>query len=454
MRLRDALRIQRGELVAFVGAGGKTSALFRLAHELRDEGWRVLATTTTRLARSEMQHAPLAIQTTPTTSPSVIKQGLNEHGFVFLFGAEDIERDKIFGLPLNVITGLMDTVNSDVMLVEADGARRMPFKIPYDHEPVIPPDTSLVVPVAGVDALGQPLDEQHVYNATRLIERYGLPVGGTLVPAWMSLALRDPDMGLRGVPDSARVIVLLNKVVAASLYARGRARRVAQLTLRSPRIEAVLLGSMLDTGEPVCEVQRRVAAVVLAAGTSSRMGQSKPLLPWEDKHTVIETIVHRLITARVAEIVVVTGHRGDDVAQALASMPVKIVHNPDYEQGEMLSSLQVALRALPGTTAACLVVMGDQPMLDPRVLSHILTAYAEKKGEIIAPVYRGQRGHPVLIDRRFWPDLLELESGAPRDIIRRYPDQLALIETQTDSILRDIDTPEQYRLERRRAGLD
>src|SRR5512134_991946 len=165
MRLRDALRIQRGDVVAFVGAGGKTSALFRLAGELRAEGWRVLATTTTRLAWDEAQRAPLAVRLTPRVTPAAIREWLNEHGFVLLYQREDHEQRKVHGLHPDMIAGLVDSVNSDVLLIEADGSRRLPLKAPYDHEPVIPPDTTLVVPVAGLDVLGQPLDEEHVYNA-------------------------------------------------------------------------------------------------------------------------------------------------------------------------------------------------------------------------------------------------------------------------------------------------
>lgn len=451
MRLRDALEIQRGDVVAFIGAGGKTSALFRLGYELHEEGWRVLATTTTRLARQEMVYAPFAARLTPQIKPDMIHEWLNEHGFVFLYSREDKKRGKIIGLHPDVIPGLMDSVNSDVLLIEADGSRRLPFKAPYAHEPVIPPDTSLVVPVAGIDVLGQPLDEDHVYNAAAIMERYGFPEGGSMLPPWMAVTIRDPELGLRGVPDKARVVVLLNKVPING-YGRARARRVAQLVLRSPRVEGVVLGAMREPGEPVHEAQHRVAAVVLAAGISSRMGQSKALLPW-DERTVIEVIVSRLIAVRVSDIVVVTGHRSNDVARALADKPVQIVYNPNYLQGEMLSSLQAGLRTLDASTSACLVVLGDQPTLETRVINRVMAAYAEGKGDIVVPTYRGKRGHPVLIGQHFWPELLALESGAPRDVIRRHPDDLALLDLDTDSILRDIDTPEQYHRERRLAGL-
>jgi len=231
MRLRDALGIQRGEVVAFVGAGGKTSALFRLAHELREDGWRVLATTTTRVAMYEVEQAPFSAPLKVGTPPSQIRDWLNEHGFVFLYGTREASHHKIAGLHPEVLAGIVDSVNSDVLLIEADGARRLPLKVPRAHEPAIPPETTLVVPVAGVDALDQPLDEAHVYNAARLCDRYGFAEGERLIPPWMAVALRDPQLGLRGVPDWARVCVLLNKTPGEG-YVHRRARRVAQLVLR------------------------------------------------------------------------------------------------------------------------------------------------------------------------------------------------------------------------------
>lgn len=453
MRLREALRIQRGDMVAFVGAGGKTSALFRLAEELHVEGWRVLATTTTRMSEDEMRRAPSSVRVTATTQPQEIKARLDDHGFVFLYSVDDAGRHKVIGLNPDYISSLADSIDSDVLLIEADGARRLPLKAPKDHEPVIPQDVSLVVPVAGLDILGQPFDEDHVYNASRILGRYGFPEGAPILPPWVAVTLRDPQLGLRGVPESARVVVLLNKVDSGAHTLR-RARRIAQMILRSDRVGAVVLGSMGAAGDPVDELQQRVTAVVLAAGRSSRMkGQSKMLLPW-GRQTVIEAVVTRLLPFHFAEIVVVTGYQSEAVERKLAQLPVRMVHNEHYEQGEMLSSLQTGLRALPDSTAACLVVLGDQPMLEGPVIGRVVSAYTQGQGGIVLPSYRGERGHPVLFARRFWPELLDLTSGAPRDVVRRYPDQVASVSVETDSILRDIDTPEQYRRERSLARLD
>jgi molybdenum cofactor cytidylyltransferase len=243
----------------------------------------------------------------------------------------------------------------------------------------------------------------------------------------------------------------LNKVQTQGLV-QARARRIAQMMLRESSIDAVALAEVQQENNPVIEVHRRIAAIVLAGGLSRRMGRSKPLLPWGNR-TVIENIVGKLIPFRLSDVVVVTGYKADGVNSALGRLPVRTVFNPAYAVGEMLSSLKAGLRALGDDIDACLVVMGDQPQLSPRIVRQVINAYNQGAGSIVAPSYRGQRGHPVLIQRRYWPELLELSFGsAPRDVVRQYP--VAEIACEDDSILRDIDTPEQYAFEKRLAGLE
>jgi molybdenum cofactor cytidylyltransferase len=101
-----------------------------------------------------------------------------------------------------------------------------------------------------------------------------------------------------------------------------------------------------------------------------------------------------------------------------------------------------------------MIVLGDQPRIQPRIVNQVMMAYAEGQGKIVAPSYQMRRGHPILIDRRFWAEILSLpDDGAPRDVINKYSDQIAYINVDTDSVLRDVDTLEDYNQERWRAGL-
>ena len=449
MKLHRALDIVRGDVVAFIGAGGKTSAMVNLGHELAEMGWRVTATTTTKISADQLELLPYAV--TPGEGTGMLSKALSEFGFVFVY--DQIRSGNVYGPPDDYVSHMMDSVDSDVVLVEADNAHGLPLKAPFEHEPVIPSETSLVVPVASLAVLGQELDEENVYNAQAIIERYGFNEGQRVKSPWVAQVLRDEELGLARVPENARVIALLNQVTAHG-YARARARLIARLTLRSPRVSGVAIGSVRGA-KPIHEVQRPVAAVVLAAGMSTRMGQPKVLLPWTRKATILEHIIMQLILARIDHITVVTGNRAGEVRSLATKRGVDVTHNPNYEDGEIISSLQAGLGSLPDHTAAVLVVLGDQPRIQPKVVNQVLMAYAEGKGRIVAPTFQGDRGHPILIDRRYWPELLALPpGGAPRDVINKYKSEMALVPVETDSILQDVDTPEDYKRARWQAGLD
>lgn len=448
MKIYKALEITRGDVVSLIGAGGKTSIMVGLGYELAEQGWRVLATTTTRLSDDQLALMPYALPY--QTEPTEISKALGEHRFVFLY--DEIRQGKVYGPPPEWVRILLDSVDSDVLLIEADGARGLPLKAPLSHEPVIPSETSLVVAIASLTVLGQPLDEAHVYNAQALTERFGFYPGSRVKSPWVAQVLRDEEVGLQGVPQNARVVAFLNQTPPQG-YLRARARLIARLILRSPRVSGVALGAVRGSDQ-VLEVQRPVGAVVLAAGMSSRMGQSKALLPWTEGKTIIEHIIEQLILTRVDHIVVVTGQQSSEVKRLVSRYDVDIVYNRSFRTGEMVSSLKVGLNALPPHIAAAMVVLGDQPRIQPKVIYQVMMAYAEGAGSIIAPRYEMQRGHPILIDRRFWPEIQALGSdAAPRDVINAHNDELALIDVDTDSILNDVDTPQDYENARWRAGL-
>ncbi len=200
-----------------------------------------------------------------------------------------------------------------------------------------------------------------------------------------------------------------------------------------------------------------VCAIVLAAGSSRRFGMNKLLLPFGDQ-SVIQSTLATVVAAEITHIKVVTGHDATLIEQEVTQFcdaRVTLVRNADHDAGEMLSSIKVGLRALEGTDAlAALVVLGDQPLLQGSVLRSLLARHKQHPGEIIAPVYRNQRGHPVLFPRRFWAELLELPpDGNPRDVIRKHGGDLQLLEAPDDTILLDVDTADAYAHVKLRAGL-
>lgn len=448
MKLRKAFEVNRGDVVAFIGAGGKTSALIGLGYELLDEDWRILATTTCVIDEEQLRLMP---HTMPYNSnPEIISSALSEHGFVFVY--DSIRNGKVYGPAIEWTREVLDTIDSDVLLIEADTAEGRPLKAPLQGEPHIPPEASLVVPIASLAALDKPLDDEHIYNPQAMIEKYGYYEGSNVRSAWIAQVLRDDELGLQGIPEKARVVVFVNQTPEIG-YLRGRARMIARLVLQSSRVNSVALGSVRGAN-PVYELQRSVGAIVLAAGRASRMGEPKVLLPWTKQHSIIEHIIHQLIRARIDHINVITGWYADEVKKLAKAMGARPIHNRSYKTGEMVSSLKAGLCAMPDNVSAALIILGDQPRIQPKVIYQVLKAYAEGQGDIIAPRYQTLRGHPILISRKYWSEILELRNyQSPREVINAHANEMTYIDVHTDSILRDVDTPEDYAAERKRAGL-
>jgi molybdenum cofactor cytidylyltransferase len=191
-----------------------------------------------------------------------------------------------------------------------------------------------------------------------------------------------------------------------------------------------------------------ISALVLAAGLSTRMGCLKQLLPY-GQHTVVEQILATLLNSPVDDVVVVTGHERVRVEAVLERWPVRTVFNPEYAQGEMLSSVQSGLRALGGANRAALLVLGDMPGLQENVVRKLAQAYRTTgDGSVYIPSYRMRAGHPVLVPRPYWQPILELPRGANLRSVLRAPDTpVVWVEVDTASVLHDVDTAEDYKQE-------
>jgi molybdenum cofactor cytidylyltransferase len=192
----------------------------------------------------------------------------------------------------------------------------------------------------------------------------------------------------------------------------------------------------------------KIAAVVLAAGLSRRMGRPKMVLPWGN-NTVIGTVVDALAQAGVEEIAVVVGGAREQVAQALNGIPARTVFNPDFENGEMLASLQAGLASISQDCEAALVALGDQPQIETRVVRNVVGRYREKHADITVPSYQMKRGHPWLIHKRLWPEILALHAPQTmRDFLNAHAQSIDYLVVDTGTILMDLDTPEDYQNQR------
>ena len=192
-----------------------------------------------------------------------------------------------------------------------------------------------------------------------------------------------------------------------------------------------------------------IAAIVLAAGESRRMGRPKLLLPWRET-TVLGQVLQVFASGlEGSEVVVVTGGARAEVKALVGTMAGKsqfrTVYNPEFAQGGMLSSLQAGLRALDGKVKAALIGLGDQPQVKESTIRAICSEYARKPAPLIIPSFEGHRGHPWLVSRPLWDEVLALPAYAtPRDFLNAHKNDAIYIDAD-NSILQDLDTPEDYR---------
>jgi len=253
MTLADALRMRADEVVALVGGGGKTTAMFRLAREVVDGGGRVITTTTTRIFGAQIALAPTHIPAADLTRERVAA-ALAAHGHVLVIGPTEAGTGKAEGVSLELFHRLRTWFPDACLLNEADGSRMRPFKAPADYEPVIPTETTVVVPMVGADVFGRSLDAEHVHRPERVSALSGAPMGAPITPAMVARVLAHPEGGRKGVPPGARVVVLINKVEA--LPDRAPARETAECLLREPAIQTVVLANLRGEA-PVLEVCAR-----------------------------------------------------------------------------------------------------------------------------------------------------------------------------------------------------
>lgn len=174
------------------------------------------------------------------------------------------------------------------------------------------------------------------------------------------------------------------------------------------------------------------------------MQAPKPLLAW-GKRTMLGQTLHNLSGSTVGGIIVVTGAEAQAVARIAVRYGARALFNPDYAAGEMISSLQTAIRALPDSCAGVLVVLADLPLIPTEIFSQVIAAFEHNESRIVVPAYKGQRGHPVLFGRHFFADLLALPpTGAPRDVLQAHPGAVYYLPVESDTILLDMDRPGEY----------
>ena len=186
-----------------------------------------------------------------------------------------------------------------------------------------------------------------------------------------------------------------------------------------------------------------VSAILLAAGESKRMGNPKQLLPL-GKSTILEQTIDNLLNSKVSEVIVVVGHRADEMIKVIARRPVKIGVNPLYSQG-MSTSIATGLKMIDDSARAILLALADQPFIDSKTTNRLVDAFLNHNKGIVFPTYQGRRGHPIIFAVQYKEELSGLKGDVGgKEIIKQHPNDTLEVAVDSKSINIDIDNINDY----------
>jgi molybdenum cofactor cytidylyltransferase len=447
LSLARALRVRSTPCIAFIGAGGKTTAMFQIARELSSP---VFVTSTTHLGIWQTELADRHIIAETSTPLEDLEHGMN--GVVLITGELGGDRTK----PIN--KELLDWLHqfcgyhSIPLLIEADGSRQKPLKAWAEHEPPIPSFVEQVVEVVGLSGIGKLMDTENVHRPEIFSKLSALNSSEIITAEAVTKILLHEEGGLKNIPPGARRSILLNQADRPEL--QSVARTMAKTLLA--KFDSVIVASLKE--KQIFAVHENVAGIILAAGESSRFGEPKQLLDWKGQ-PFVRAVAKTALEAGLSPVVVVTGANAEKVEEVVKGLPVKIVRNEAWREGQG-SSIRAGIFSLTPTPAstslplrsarmaegyagACIFLLVDQPQITASVLRALVESHAAELQPVLAPMVQDQRANPVLFDCAAFPDLLTLKGDVGgRAIFHKY--RVEYLPWHDDRLLLDVDTPEMY----------
>lgn len=461
-------------VISAVGGGGKTSLLIQLF----DASIRPVSLLTSTTA--------LIVPGAPGPMAPFLTQKQKENPDLTKLLPEPDGRSGLWlGYPLQEIPGKYQGIDRDLLdgwvrdrrrlsdsssliLCEADGSKRKALKAHAPHEPVIPRTTDLTLIVFGLSALGQPLDESLVHRSGIFSEKAGLEQGQPVLFDHLLRLLKSGHFW-KGIPLSSKVAVVFNQCDHLRPEDRTpeRLEALAKELLAMDRVDALFFQGRAGSESRTfygCRQEGRtfpvISALVLAAGLSSRMEGANKLLLKLGEETVISRTVRQLLDQPINDLVIVTGHDSEKIRENLkplltgikpGQIRTALVTNDRYREGQG-TSVACGVQELNPESRVCFFVPGDQPLISPRLIRHLLEVHEE--GQIMVPVRQGHRSSPVLFDRLYYPELSLLTGDAGgRQILGRHQEAIMEIPDPDWQGGLDLDTPQDYLKARQQLGL-
>ena len=251
--LRQAFAIHRGEVISLVGAGGKTTLMFALARELASSDSCVITTTTTKIFEPLSSQTPfLLLEVDEEEMIRLLLQNVDKYRHITI-ASKKLASGKLDGISPDLVARIADVKQVSYIIVEADGAARRSLKAPNPTEPVIPHNTSLVIPIVGIDAVGCRLTEENVFRPQIVSKLLGLPLGEVISAESIAFLITHHRGIIKGSPDRARIVPFINKVDLDKGLSKARDLAGKILAVRHPQIKQIVLGQA-QLPEPVIEI--------------------------------------------------------------------------------------------------------------------------------------------------------------------------------------------------------
>jgi molybdenum cofactor cytidylyltransferase len=433
----DAIPLEENSCLAIVGGGGKSSLMFALAYEW--SGKSIIVTTTTHLGTEQANNADHHLIIEDDDFCFELLEVIRNHKVILVTGPQTSDRTRWSGLTESQMEGLATfaDIHKIPILVEADGSRGRPIKAPACHEPAIPKQANTVVVVVGLSALDTVINSDNVHRVDEFSRVTQKNVGEKITAEAITSMLVHGNGGLKNVPPESKKYLLLNQADNYVLVKQGL--RIAN-NVKSNYDRIIICKLKPSVAISYCITH--VGGVILAAGEGVRFGKIKQLLRWKNA-TTIQSICKTANDAGLDPVIVVLGSHSEVIRKAINNLPVLIVDNEEWEKGQA-GSVKKGVNALPDRNCSVIFLLADQPQITTDIIHRLIQEHQTTLSPVIYPVYKGQRGNPVLFDRSTFGELLKLEGDAGgKKVIERFSNRT--IVWNDDSILHDIDTPEDYK---------
>jgi molybdenum cofactor cytidylyltransferase len=434
LSLMHALRASNSSSIAFIGSGGKTTAMFQLARQLSMKS-PVVVTASSHLGAWQVSLADKHFVTSSLGNLQNLELALQSIALI----TGEFEGERTRPLSPEILNALNEfcVQRAIPLLIEADGSRQKPLKAWADHEPPIPTFVKQVVHVVGLLGIGRPLNIENVHRPEIFSTLSGLHMDEIITPEALSKVLLHRQGGQKNIPFRTRSTLLFNQADTPELQAvaHGMTRTLLQ------GFHSIVIASLKK--ESIFAVHEPVAGIILAAGESRRLGKPKQLLDWKGQ-PFVRAVALTALEAGLKPVIVVTGANRENVRAAIQDLNAKIVTNEDWVKGQG-SSIRKGIQVLNFEYLAggAIFLLVDQPHVTISILRALVEKHAEGLYPVIAPMVIDRRANPVLFDQVTFPDLLQLEGDVGgRAIMHKH--RVEYLPWHDDRLLLDVDTPEQY----------